>query len=40
LAAFLCIGYGLLIHALPVIVANLVVAGVALYSSRQREVSR
>ncbi len=40
LAAFLWIGYGLLIHALPVIVANLVVAGMALYSSRQREVSR
>ena len=49
LAAMLWIGYGLLIHALPVIVANLVVAGVALYSSfrspdeelrRQREVSR
>ena len=40
LAAVLWIGYGLLIHALPVVVANLVVAGVALYSSRQREVSR
>jgi len=40
LDAFLWIGYGLLIHALPVIVANLVVAGMALYSSRQREVSR
>ena len=40
LAALLWIGYGLVIHALPVIVANLVVAGVALYSSRQREVSR
>ena len=33
LASLLWIGYGLLIHALPVIVANLVVAGVALYSS-------
>jgi hypothetical protein len=49
LAALLWIGYGLLIHALPVIVANLVVAGVALYSSfrspdeelrRQRQLSR
>ena len=40
LAALLWIGYGLLIHALPVIVANLVVAGVALYSSwRQVETS-
>ena len=33
LAALLWIGYGVLIHALPVIAANLVVAGVALYSS-------
>lgn len=33
LAAVLWIGYGVLIHALPVIVANLVVAAVALYSS-------
>jgi len=33
LAALLWIGYGVLIHALPVIVANLVVAAVALYSS-------
>jgi hypothetical protein len=33
LAALLWIGYGLIIHALPVIVANLVVASVALYSS-------
>ena len=33
LAALLWIGYGVMIHALPVIVANLVVAAVALYSS-------
>ncbi len=33
LAALLWIAYGLIIHALPVIVANLVVASVALYSS-------
>ena len=33
LAALLWIGYGILIHALPVVVANLVVAAVALYSS-------
>ena len=33
LAALLWIGYGVLIHALPVIAANLVVAAVALYSS-------
>jgi hypothetical protein len=33
LAALLWIAYGVLIHALPVIVANLVVAAVALYSS-------
>ena len=33
LAAILWIGYGMLIHALPVVVANLVVATVALYSS-------
>jgi len=33
LAALLWIAYGILIHALPVIVANLVVAAVALYSS-------
>ena len=33
LAALLWIGYGILIHALPVVVANLIVAGVALYSS-------
>jgi hypothetical protein len=33
LAAVLWIGYGILIHAPPVIVANLVVAAVAVYSS-------
>jgi uncharacterized protein with PQ loop repeat len=32
-AALLWIAYGLIIHAVPVIVANLVVAAVALYSS-------
>jgi hypothetical protein len=32
-AALLWIGYGLLLHALPVVVANLVVAVAALYSS-------
>ena len=33
LAALLWMGYGVLIHALPIIVANLVVAVMALYSS-------
>jgi hypothetical protein len=33
LAALLWIGYGLLIHAMPVIVSNLVVAAVAAASS-------
>jgi hypothetical protein len=32
-AALLWVIYGLIIHALPVVVANLVVASVALYSS-------
>jgi len=32
-AALLWIGYGVIIHALPVIVANIVVAAAALYSS-------
>lgn len=36
LAALLWIGYGILIHALPVIVANLVVAVIAVYSSFRR----
>jgi hypothetical protein len=39
LAALLWIGYGVLIHALPIIVANLVVAAVALYSSLARTAS-
>lgn len=34
LAALLWIGYGILIHAAPVIVANLVVAALAVYSAR------
>jgi uncharacterized protein with PQ loop repeat len=34
LAALLWVVYGLLLHALPIIVANLLVAGVAAYSSR------
>ena len=33
LAALVWMGYGVLIHAMPIIVANLVVAVVALYSS-------
>ena len=33
MAAVLWIAYGVFIHALPVIVANLVVAAVAIYSS-------
>lgn len=33
LAACLWVGYGVLIHALPVIAANLIVAGVAVISS-------
>jgi hypothetical protein len=32
-AALLWVGYGLIIHAMPVVVANLVVASAALYSS-------
>ena len=32
-AALLWVAYGLIIHAMPVVVANLVVAGAALYSS-------
>jgi hypothetical protein len=34
-AALLWVVYGLIIHALPVVVANLVVATVAVYSSRR-----
>lgn len=33
LAACLWVGYGLLIHALPVVAANLIVAGAAMVSS-------
>ncbi len=36
LAAMLWVAYGLLIHATPVVVANLVVAGMAAWSSRRR----
>ncbi len=35
-AALLWVAYGAIIHALPVVVANLVVAGAALYSSLKR----
>lgn len=37
LAAVLWIGYGVIIHALPVIVANVVVAAVAVFSSFRAE---
>jgi hypothetical protein len=33
LAALLWVIYGVIIHALPVVVANVIVAGVAIYSS-------
>ena len=33
LAALLWVAYGLMIHAVPVVVANVVVASVALYTS-------
>jgi hypothetical protein len=33
LAATLWVAYGMIIHATPVVVANLLVAGIALYSS-------
>jgi hypothetical protein len=36
LAAVLWVAYGALLHAVPVVVANLLVAGVALYSSLTR----
>jgi membrane-anchored glycerophosphoryl diester phosphodiesterase (GDPDase) len=39
LAALFWIGYGVLMHALPIIVANLVVAAVAIYSSLARTAS-
>ena len=35
-AALLWVAYGAAIHALPVVVANLIVAGAALYSSFRR----
>lgn len=35
-AALLWVGYGVLLHATPIIVANLLVAGVAAYSSLSR----
>jgi hypothetical protein len=35
-AALLWVAYGAIIHAVPVVVANLVVAGAALYSSLKR----
>jgi hypothetical protein len=35
-AALLWVGYGVLLHAVPIIVANLLVAGVAAYSSLSR----
>lgn len=40
LAALLWIGYGALIHAPPIIVANLIVAAVALYSSFRSPAAR
>ena len=36
-AACLWIAYGLALHALPVVIANVIVAAAALYSSRRRE---
>jgi len=39
LAALLWVGYGLLIHAIPVVVANVVVAGMAVWSSLGRRVT-
>jgi hypothetical protein len=38
-AALLWVIYGLIIHAFPVVVANLVVAGMAAYSTRRRRSS-
>jgi hypothetical protein len=40
LAAVLWVGYGLARHAMPVVVANLLVAAVALYSSVRPDLSR
>jgi hypothetical protein len=39
-AAVLWVGYGLARHTMPVVVANLLVAGMALYSSLRPELSR
>lgn len=39
-AAVLWVGYGLARHAMPVVVANLLVAGMALYSSLRPDLSR
>jgi hypothetical protein len=36
LGALFWLGYGILIHSAPVIVSNIVVAGVAIYSSLDR----
>ena len=38
-AALLWVIYGLIIHAFPVVVANLVVAGMAAYSTRRGRAS-
>jgi hypothetical protein len=40
LAAVLWVGYGLARHAMPVVVANLLVAGMAVYSSLRPDLSR
>lgn len=40
LAAVLWVGYGLARHAMPVVVANLLVAGMAVYSSLRPGLSR
>jgi hypothetical protein len=39
-AAVLWVGYGLARHAMPVVVANLLVAGMAVYSSLRPDLSR
>jgi inner membrane protein len=40
LAAVLWVVYGAILHAVPIVVANLLVAGVALYSSFNRASAR
>jgi hypothetical protein len=40
LAAVLWVVYGAILHAVPIVVANLLVAGVALYSSLNRASAR